>query len=323
MRSLAGVLALTALCLAPSAASAASISSDGTIHFRSGPEASDLVILPFNPAQVLYAGGPLTIGPGCLAGPPITCQQGDLDATLGAGNDRKKGPVSSFIETVSGGPGNDEIFAGGIGNHVHAGWGDDIAIISNDGRGDVSGGFGNDRLESFGDGLSTVSGGPGSDIVVGNGADNDDLSGGWGDDVLISTRSSSRFFHGDADGGFGNDVIAAPATGPRLPWTWTMNGRWGNDTILGSPGNDTIAGGPGNDAIDVSGDGQADTVSCGWGRDTVAADDDDTVAADCERVIDGPLTVSGPAQAALDRATTFVSQATHLNLEALGPLLAG
>jgi hypothetical protein len=40
-------------------------------------------------------------------------------------------------------------------------------------------------------------------------------------------------------------------------------------------------------------------------------------------VIDGPLAVSGPAQAALDRATTFVSQATHLNLEALGPLLAG
>jgi RTX calcium-binding nonapeptide repeat (4 copies) len=323
MRTVAGVLALAACCLVPQAASAATISSDGTITFRSGAEASDLVILPFDPMQILYAGGPLTVGAGCLAGPPVTCEPGDLDARLGAGDDRKKGPVSSFLETVYGGPGRDEIFAGGIGNTVRAGSGDDIAIISNDGRGDLAGNGGDDRLESFGDGLSTVSGGPGDDIVVGNGADNDDLSGGPGRDVLVSTRSSSRFFHGDADGGSGSDVISAPATGPRLPWTWTMNGGAGADTILGSPGTDTISGGNGNDAIDVSGDGQADTVGCGSGHDTVAADEDDVVAADCERVIAGPVTVGKPAQSALDGATAFVERATHLNLESPGPLLAG
>ena len=323
MRTVAGLLAITACCLVPQAASAATISSDGTITFRSGAEASDLVILPFNPAQVLYAGGPLTVGAGCLAGPPVTCQPGDLDARLGPGDDRKKGPVSSFVETVYGGSGDDEIFAGGIGNTVRGGPGDDLAVISNDGRGDLAGNSGDDRLESFGDGVSTVSGGFGDDIVIGNGADNDDLSGGPGRDVLISTRSSSRFFHGDADGGAGSDVISAPATGPRLPWTWTMHGGTGADTILGSPGTDTIAGGTGNDAIDVSGDGQADTVACGDGRDIVAADGDDTVAADCERVIAGPLDIGTPARAALDRATTFVTQATHLNLESFGPLLVG
>ena len=46
---------------------------------------------------------------------------------------------------------------------------------------------------------------------------------------------------------------------------------------------DTVNGGAGNDRIHVR-DGEPDTVTCGDGFDVVRADDEDSVATDCERV---------------------------------------
>ena len=69
------------------------------------------------------------------------------------------------------------------------------------------------------------------------------------------------------DGGAGNDVLA---------------GSDGADQVTGGPGSDSIGGGPGNDVINAQ-DGEVDTVDCGPGVDTVAADAVDVLTG-CESV---------------------------------------
>ncbi len=61
-------------------------------------------------------------------------------------------------------------------------------------------------------------------------------------------------------------------------------GRSGDDFLQGGPGRDTVDGGPGGDRVAVSYDGARDFVRCGSGVDVVNADQDDTVARDCELV---------------------------------------
>jgi hypothetical protein len=59
----------------------------------------------------------------------------------------------------------------------------------------------------------------------------------------------------------------------------------GDDRVYGGQGADTLDGGVGNDLIHGRGDGgDADTITCGEGDDTVRAGRNDTVAADCETV---------------------------------------
>ena len=91
---------------------------------------------------------------------------------------------------------------------------------------------------------TTVLAGPGADSVA-SGPAGDELSGGEGNDTL--------------DGGAGDDVLS------------------------GDQGADALAGGPGSDRI-ASRDGEADSVTCADGTDSVDADTVDRVAADCENV---------------------------------------
>ncbi len=92
---------------------------------------------------------------------------------------------------------------------------------------------------------------------------------------------------------------------PTTPPT-TVDGRGGDDIIEGGYGDDTISGGAGRDQINADAgtnscnflvcrmgsgndtvnirDGEVDSVVCGPGTDTVIADANDTVAADCENV---------------------------------------
>jgi Ca2+-binding RTX toxin-like protein len=62
-----------------------------------------------------------------------------------------------------------------------------------------------------------------------------------------------------------------------------LRGEGGSDTLIGGRGRDTLLGGAGDDTINAN-DGQADTVRCGSGFDTVTADAKDTVAGGCEKV---------------------------------------
>jgi Ca2+-binding RTX toxin-like protein len=99
-----------------------------------------------------------------------------------------------------------------------------------------------------------------------------------GDDQVTAGNGSEAI-----DGGTGNDRIDA---------------GYGDDTIVGGPGRDQISADKagsecglfescslpiGNDVVDVR-DGEADSVSCGFGDDNVQADSIDTVAPDCEHV---------------------------------------
>ena len=330
MRTLA--LTLVSCCLVlPSAASAATVglSEDGSrIEFRSGPEDSDMIIAWTRETgfQVPYIGGDLVPGPGCVPGPPVTCDVlASWDVTLGPGDDRSKG-WGTFIldEAVDAGPGDDEVYANGQRNAVTTGPGDDVGIINSNARSTLDGNSGDDRLAGSDQGGSIVDGGPGDDIVAGQNIDSNDLTGGPGADTIVSrVRAGKRFGGGSADGGTGQDVISVAGDGGLDTYRWTLTGGTGADTIIGSPGTDTVSGGTGNDTIDVSGPGPADSVSCETGHDVVHADADDVVAADCERVLAGPLDTIGPVGEALAAADVFVEQLKHLNTRAFGPLLGG
>jgi hypothetical protein len=87
--------------------------------------------------------------------------------------------------------------------------------------------------------------------------------GTTGPDRLIGTSRADELY-----GLGGNDRLA---------------GRGATDLIDGGPGRDRLSGGPGGDRI-ASNDRWVDSVSCGSGRDLVAADRTDVVAADCETV---------------------------------------
>jgi Ca2+-binding RTX toxin-like protein len=116
-----------------------------------------------------------------------------------------------------------------------------------------------------------------------NGRDN--LLGGPGKDCLLCV-TEGRFFAGDKTllGGPGNDLV------------WAGKG---SDNVAGGEGNDLLpddgvsefskdrfSGGPGDDVIDVMHHRSArDRVVCGSGFDRVAANSNDVVASDCEKVV--------------------------------------
>jgi len=147
----------------------------------------------------------------------------------------------------------------------------------------------------------------------------DDGRPGEGDDVRnvekVQTHAASRLVGTDAseylevvqvtgpseiDGGGGDDTLRANDGNDRLdggPGNDDIDAGFGDDTIVGGPGRDRIAGdrrggdcGPvwcklpfGNDTIYAK-DGEQDSISCGFGEDTVYADAIDVVDSDCEHV---------------------------------------
>jgi hypothetical protein len=143
-------------------------------------------------------------------------------------------------------------------------------------------------------GPDTLRGTNGDDNLLGRGGNDklfslngrDNLLGGPGKDCLLCRATRQfRFFEGDKNllGGPGNDFV------------WAGKG---SDNVAGGEGNDLLiddgvsefsqdrfSGGPGDDAIDVLHYRSAqDRVVCGSGFDRVAADKEDVVAPDCERV---------------------------------------
>lgn len=88
------------------------------------------------------------------------------------------------------------------------------------------------------------------------------IEGTDGPDRLNGTPRADRLY-----GRGGNDLL---------------DGRSANDLIDGGAGRDRLSGSAGNDRLASSGDGRADSVRCGIGRDIVNADLADNVAPDCE-----------------------------------------
>jgi Thrombospondin type 3 repeat/RTX calcium-binding nonapeptide repeat (4 copies) len=99
------------------------------------------------------------------------------------------------------------------------------------------------------------------------------LLGGTGADTLHSGAGADEVV-----GGEGDDALAGGA---------------GDDIMSGDQGADGIDGGEGADEIRAR-DGEADTVACGPGADSVDADGVDVVAADCEQVTRTATAAPGP-----------------------------
>lgn len=234
---------------------------------------------------------------------------------LGSGNDnlRNDTPVApDTADQILGGPGNDtlgggpgaDVISGGPGNDIleHQGECYDEGVAGAD---DVSGGDGIDLLDLkcrnehiyasldniANDGASGEGDNYRSDIenVDGGGA----LGGGG--TTFVGTSGPNIFGgHNSNDiarGMGGNDTLTGSCGADQL------DGGAGDDRLEGACDGDTLIGGPGRDSIlgddactgfDCTGgadvihvrDGEADTVMCGIGPDSVTADALDLVATD-------------------------------------------
>jgi hypothetical protein len=122
-------------------------------------------------------------------------------------------------------------------------------------RAATTGTAGNDR----------ITGTAGADTIRGR-AGNDVLLGGMGSDLLLGEGGNDLLF-----GGPGNDRLV---------------GGLGSDRLYGGAGIDRLLGGRGNDRFFARGLGR-DYVTCGPGRDRVAADRRDSVSGSCEIVSRG------------------------------------
>ncbi|MGX6449683.1 calcium-binding protein, partial [Patulibacter sp. S7RM1-6] len=202
--------------------------------------------------------------------------------------------VAGDVEIVVGSQGDDRLTAGPLPVTLQGSGGDDV--LTGSGGADVlDGGAGNDTLDG-GQGADVLVGGEGQDtvtyaartmplrVVVGGGrrsgqaGENDEVRGdvervvgGRRADRLSATDGLSVAFYGGA----GNDRIVLP----RIP---------GGDEDLGVTGS---------------------RASCGTGTDTVVAQRDEQVAADCEIVRrDGELTALGVQGASSPRLTVDIAK---------------
>jgi Ca2+-binding RTX toxin-like protein len=250
----------------------------------------------------------------------------------GAGNDKLTGTLAPHDDSFDGGDGNDIVDGKGGNDHILGGAGDDTVRgdhYEDAGSDVIDGGPGLDTLDedyssrfSDSDPLVDISidgggadGRPGENDDV-RGVENLKLSVGgsvtgtdaaetlyWGqvgDPITVRAAGGNDTIHsGDGadvvDGGAGDDQIDA---------------GFGDDVITGGAGRDTIFAdrrggdcGPlwckhpyGNDTVDIR-DGEADSLTCGFGDDTVKADAGDVIDADCEHVDRGAATAPAPGPA--------------------------
>ena len=131
--------------------------------------------------------------------------------------------------SVTGSPGNDDLFGGSGNDTIDAGAGND-RIVAGAGNDTVNAGSGDDRILGEA-GNDTLSGQDGNDTLFG-GLGNDTLSGNNGTDIIYGNDGDDTI-----DGGDSNDVLAGGA---------------GNDIIAGGLGANEIYGGTGDDIYLIS-----------------------------------------------------------------------
>jgi hypothetical protein len=232
----------------------------------------------------------------------------------GPGNDKLNG--GDGHDALEGGEGNDEVKGLGGSDEVRGGPGDDI--VSGDSHKSASpdlvdGGPGNDRIVQDWNDLT------GSLVTLTLAGGADDGRPGEGDDIrnvesvlsfnpvgYVGTEAADRIevvqVSGPStiSGGAGDDFLKTSDGADHLdggPGADIIDGGYNDDVIVGGPGPDSLAGDhptgecgiywcklpAGNDTIDAR-DGERDTVTCGFGTDSVSADPIDVVAGDCENV---------------------------------------
>ncbi|SEK68683.1 Ca2+-binding protein, RTX toxin-related [Roseivivax marinus] len=140
--------------------------------------------------------------------------------------------VTTGVDAIEGGAGNDTISGGGGGDFIDGGAGDDS----------LSGGAERDILMG-GTGADTIDGGGGDDYIL-YGSGDDVVHGGSGNDYIDDQQDVRLAGFNYIDAGAGNDTVWAGLDDD------TVHGGSGNDNISGEEGNDSVTGGAGNDTID-------------------------------------------------------------------------
>jgi hypothetical protein len=212
-----------------------------------------------------------------------------FEIVLAGGNDVLDAIVPVVPSTIHGGPGNDRLDGSPSDDEILGEDGDD-RIRPYEGGGVAQGGPGDDRFE-FIDGPVQVMGGSGRDVAapIADRAFTASLDDVANDRGNANIRSDVE----DLDGSPASDALTGSATANRLRGFGaadTLSGGGGDDEIVGGDGADLLEGGSGSDRIAGEDgddtiraqDGEPDSVSCGPGNDTVLADGQDTVDADCE-----------------------------------------
>jgi Ca2+-binding RTX toxin-like protein len=205
--------------------------------------------------------------------------QADVRIWAGAGDDRvdTRGMRVYYLE---GGPGADEMLADDVLSRVSYADHTDPVTVTLDGSPDDGSAGEHDNVIGF----HFVIGGSGPDTIVGS-AGRDYLDGGPGADREFGGDGNDNLGAdpGDfADGGAGDDSIGGHGDGPK-----TLLGGSGNDTIKLYDGGGTVDAGPGDDSIEAwtfFTQLLAHDITCGPGDDTVHANPNDVIAADCEHV---------------------------------------
>jgi Ca2+-binding RTX toxin-like protein len=192
-------------------------------------------------------------------------------------------------DRITGSQERDEILALGGRDLVTARGGDDF-VDGGRGRDDISGGVGGDGVFGGG-GRDDIDGGPGTTDAIeppnSFSCDIQDTEAG-----IVTVRGTQNLLgdngNDNLDGGRDNDLLEGGAGRNDL------SGNGGDDCLLLSgAANERASGGDGDDLIGNP-DGNGDDIFCGAGHDTVVADEEDRVAANCEDVIEpSPLQATG------------------------------
>lgn len=299
-------LAAAGLLALPGAASAATVSSDGTTATLTGTDAPEIINVYYTDSS-LNITGDVEPGGGCTGDSgSVDCPRGSggLNANLNGGNDQ----VHSYLADAPAKYGRYDL---GAGNDFAEGYGSEV-VNGGPGNDELSGLDGNDELDG-GDGNDKVSGGAGADVLRGGNGDDtlssdpmehdspDAIDGGPGRDTITdwmrgdpaTEQLVTVTLDGVADDGFpgegdnvinmevvesygslryigtdGDDIAFAAEVGNRAELT----GKGGNDKLKGTDSADVIDGGPGAD--DITGGYGNDTIVGGAGPDTIVGDRD-------------------------------------------------
>lgn len=185
------------------------------------------------------------------------------------GDDRLIGSPQRDI--LIGGNGNDDI-NGGSGSDAMYGEAGDDSLMGSDGDDQIEGGSNNDFI-SGADGNDTLNGGGGVDVMDGGSGENWLLANGLVGITILTDSSITingqisgmeHIAHAFLVGSDSDELINAGAftTGSVI-----LDGRDGNDTLIGSQLDDTLLGGEDNDSL-LGGQGN-DTLEGGGGFDSL------------------------------------------------------
>lgn len=188
-----------------------------------------------------------------------------------SGDDQIVVVFSDIDYTIHGGPGNDTFYLGNNGETatVYGDAGNDVFSMSDEENDDqMYGGPGNDTEELTGlAGGQFFDGGPGMDSVDAGGSQTSGVSiandPSVEDVINAGAQPNGLGFYTVTGNDLNNLIEAAPGALNSI----SVDGRGGNDTIIGGDGNDGLGGGSGNDIL-IGGNGN-DILHGGSGNDVL------------------------------------------------------